>query len=68
MGNVQFRRSLYFVQDIDAGEIITAEHVKSIRPGFGIEPKYLDLLIGRRVKQSVRKGQAVTKQIFDQTW
>lgn len=68
VANVQFRRSLYFVKDLQAGQIITPDHVKSIRPGFGIEPKYLDLLLGRRLEQSVKKGQAVTKQIFDQAW
>lgn len=49
-GNVQFRRSLYFVKDVAAGGIVTADAVRSVRPGFGAPPKYLDQVIGRRVK------------------
>lgn len=57
--NVKFRRSLYFVKNIKAGEIITAEHVKSIRPGYGVAPKYLDAIIGRAVVQNVSRGTAI---------
>ena len=55
-GNVKFRRSLYFVKDLPAGEVITADAVRSVRPGFGVAPKYYELLIGRRIKREVRKG------------
>ena len=58
--NVQFRRSLYFVKDIKAGEMITDEHVKSIRPGYGLPPKYLNEIIGKKSKYTVAKGTAVT--------
>ena len=54
--NVKFRRSLYFVKDIKKGEIITADHVKSIRPGFGLKPKYLDQIIGKRISQDIKRG------------
>lgn len=57
--NIKFRRSLYFVEDINEGEIIKAKHVKSIRPGYGIAPKYLDNVIGRVMAQSVEAGTAV---------
>lgn len=50
MGNVKFRRSLYFVRDISAGEIIGNEDIRSIRPGYGAAPKYLDQLIGKRMR------------------
>jgi len=48
-GNVQFRRSLYFVKDLKAGEVIADDAVRSVRPGYGLAPKYLDNIIGRRV-------------------
>jgi N-acetylneuraminate synthase len=63
-GNVKFRRSLYFVKDIKAGEIITAEHVKSIRPGFGLAPKFLDQVVGKKVKQNVKRGHKVTMDMI----
>ena len=48
-GNVKFRRSLYFVKDLKAGDVITKDAVRSARPGFGAAPKHLDELIGMRV-------------------
>ncbi|NNB02139.1 pseudaminic acid synthase [Pseudomonas fragi] len=48
-GNVKFRRSLYFVKDLKAGDVITKDAVRSVRPGFGAAPKHLDELIGMRV-------------------
>ncbi|MDP2085486.1 MAG: pseudaminic acid synthase [Gemmobacter sp.] len=48
-GNAVFRRSLYFVQPLKAGDVITAAHVRSVRPGFGAAPKHLDAILGRRV-------------------
>ncbi|GAA0556707.1 pseudaminic acid synthase [Halomonas salifodinae] len=59
-GNVQFRRSLYFVKDLKAGEVITKDAVKSVRPGFGVAPKYLNELIDRKLKSDVVKGDPVT--------
>ena len=52
-GNVKFRRSLYFVKNLQAGEIITPDAVRSVRPGFGAAPKHLDVVIGKRVKTSI---------------
>ena len=54
--NVKFRRSLYFVKDLKTGELITEENVKSIRPGFGLSPKFYPEVIGRAVSRSVRSG------------
>jgi N-acetylneuraminate synthase len=59
-GNVKFRRSLYFVEDIKAGEIISKEHVKSIRPGYGLKPKNFEKLLGKLAVKDVKKGTAVT--------
>lgn len=59
-GNVKFRRSLYFVKDLKAGEIITADSIRSVRPGFGISPKYFEKVVGCRVKVSVAAGSSVS--------
>jgi len=61
--NVKFRRSLYFVKDIKAGELITNKHVKSIRPGYGLSPKYLNKVIGKKSKCAIAKGSAVTDEL-----
>jgi pseudaminic acid synthase len=54
--NVKFRRSLYFVKDLKQGDIVTADAVKSIRPGFGLPPRELDNLIGRTATMEIRRG------------
>lgn len=63
-GNVKFRRSLYFVQDTKAGEKITPEKVKSIRPGFGLAPKYLDRIIGATLSVDVARGTPVRQDLL----
>ncbi len=55
-GNVKFRRSLYFVRDLKAGDLITADSVRSVRPGFGLSPKYLNTIIGKRVHTDVQRN------------
>jgi sialic acid synthase SpsE len=52
-GNVQFRRSLYWVQDLEAGATVTNDALRSVRPGFGLPPKHLDALLGRRLLRAV---------------
>ena len=54
--NMKFRRSLYFVKDLMKGEIVTADAVKSIRPGFGLPPRTLDSLIGRATTMEISRG------------
>jgi pseudaminic acid synthase len=58
-GNVKFRRSLYFVKDMVAGDQINMESIRSVRPGFGLPPKYLNDLIGKHLKRSVAKNTPV---------
>ena len=53
LSNVKFRRSLYFVKDLKAGDVITADAVRSVRPGFGAAPKDLDHIIGKRIRSDV---------------
>jgi len=57
--NLQFRRSLYVVKPVKAGELITAENVKSIRPGFGMAPKHLESLMGKTFTQDLGEGTAL---------
>lgn len=55
-GNVKFRRSLYFVKDLKAGDVITEDAVRSVRPGFGIAPKYLEEVVGKKVNKDVKRN------------
>lgn len=62
--NVKFRRSLYFAKDMNAGDDITEECVRSIRPGFGLPPKEIESIIGRSVIRGVSRGEAVTLEVL----
>ena len=63
--NKIFRRSLYFVRDVEEGEVITKENVRRIRPGFGLEAKYYNRVIGSKCLISAKKGDKVTFKHFD---
>lgn len=66
-GNVQFRRSLYFVRDMKAGEIITEDCIRSVRPGYGIAPKEFDTIIGCRVNRDITMNTPVKKDCIENT-
>ncbi len=63
-GNIVFRRSLYSVKDIKCGEIISKKNVKSIRPGYGLLPKYLDEIVGRKASQDISKGTPISLDLL----
>lgn len=60
IGNIKFRRSLYFVRSLQEGDIITENDIRSVRPGFGLPPKYYDSLIGSKVTQPIEANSPVT--------
>lgn len=55
----QFRRSLYVVQDVKAGDILSSSNVRAIRPGLGLSPKYLEQVLGRSVNRDIKRGTAL---------
>ncbi|MCR5325573.1 MAG: pseudaminic acid synthase [Bacteroidales bacterium] len=61
----QFSRSLYVVRDMKKGDVITEENVRSIRPGFGLHPKYLPELLGKRVNHDLKKGLRFSLEFID---
>lgn len=63
-GNAQFRRSLYVVKDIEAGQVITEESIRSVRPGFGIAPKYQAEVVGKVAKRSLSYGDPLKWEDF----
>ncbi len=62
--SLQYRRSLYIVQDMKAGDVLTKDTVRAIRPGLGMPTKYLDIILGRVVKQDVVLGTAITFELL----
>lgn len=64
-GNAQFRRSLYVCQPIKKGECITRENVRSVRPGYGLPPKFLESVVGKRAKFQIEIGSPVNWNMFE---
>ena len=58
-GNAQFRRSLYFVKDMKAGDVIDETCIRSVRPGFGLAPKFYEELLGKKLAQNVSLNSPV---------
>lgn len=64
-GNVRFRRSVYVVKDVRAGEQFTSDNVRVIRPGFGLAPKYFDEVLCHKAKVNISRGTALTRQLME---
>ena len=58
--NAKFRRSLYFVKDLPAGDPVTSDAVRSVRPGYGLEPKHLNQVVGRKLTRAVKANTPVS--------
>jgi pseudaminic acid synthase len=61
----EFSRSLYIVNDVKAGDVLTEENVKSIRPGYGMHPKHYKEVLGKKFTQDLPKGTALKKDLID---
>lgn len=57
--SIMFRRSLYVVRDLKAGDVLTKDNLRAIRPGLGLATKYLDVALGKKVSQDVGRGTAL---------
>jgi N-acetylneuraminate synthase len=62
--SLKFRRSLYVVADLRAGETLTADNVRSIRPGYGLPPRHYESVIGRTVRRDVKRGTPLSWDLF----
>ncbi len=64
MASLQYRRSLYITQDMKKGDRLTSENVKSIRPGFGLSPKFYNQIMGTIIHQDSPKGTPITWELI----
>ena len=62
--SLMFRRSLYIVEDMKAGETLTTKNLRAIRPGLGLPCKFYDILLGKKVKKDCKKGTAVNWEMM----
>lgn len=61
----EFSRSLFIIKDIKAGEALTGENVSSIRPGFGLHPKFLKDILGKKAKTDIKRGTPLSRPLID---
>lgn len=62
--SLEHRRSLYIVKDVEEGELVTTENVRSIRPGKGLSPKYFERTLGMKFQKSFKKGTPLSWDCF----
>ena len=63
-GSLVFRRSLYICEDMNAGDILTPQNIRAIRPGHGLPPKFIKQLLGKAVSQTVKRGTPVSWELI----
>jgi pseudaminic acid synthase len=63
-GSLIYKRSIYVVKDIKAGETLTTENIRIIRPGLGLQPKYFDMVLGKTAKQDLKRGMALSFEMI----
>ncbi len=62
--STKFRRSLYIGEDLKAGDVLTEENLRNVRPGLGLPTKYYDLVLGKTIKQDVKKGTPLSWELL----
>ena len=62
--SLKYRRSLYLVNDVAAGEVLGEDDVRAIRPGFGLSPRFRQVVVGRTLARSVKRGTPVSWDLF----
>ena len=63
--SLQFRRSLYVVEDMKAGDVVTEKNLRRIRPGMGLSPKYYDIILGKKVNRDIIRGTPVQWDLIE---
>lgn len=63
--SLQFRRSLYVVEDMKAGDVFTEKNLRRIRPGMGLSPKYYDIILGKKVNRDIVRGTPVQWDLIE---
>lgn len=63
--SLQFRRSLYVVEDMKAGDVFTEKNLRRIRPGMGLSPKYYDIILGKKVNHDIARGTPVQWNLIE---
>jgi N-acetylneuraminate synthase len=59
-GSLTFKRSIYIIQDMKAGDVLTEKNIRIIRPGLGLAPHYFDAMLGKKINRDVQKGTALS--------
>jgi N-acetylneuraminate synthase len=62
--SLQYRRSLYVIKDLRAGDVLTINNIRSIRPGLGLSPKYQSIVLGKKICRDVKQGTALTWELL----
>jgi pseudaminic acid synthase len=62
--SMQYRRSLYVVEDTKSGDLLTGKNVRAIRPGYGLPTKYLDIILGKKANKDTRKGTPLSWELI----
>lgn len=65
--NIKFRRSLYFVKDMKKGDTITDDCIRSIRPGYGLKPKFKEALLGKKINRNINSGSRTSWDLIEKT-